>query len=66
MAFTESETFVCPACDAVYKVVRLDVGPTSERMTTLVRCLSCGRTMPGADGTEILKYFLWRTAPRTN
>jgi predicted Zn finger-like uncharacterized protein len=46
----------CPNCDARYKVVRVESGPTDKFCE--ITCKSCGGRLEGRDGTSILKYFL--------
>ena len=56
--------FRCPNCDALYQVVKAEVGPkTSHRE---LECLVCGAPFAARDDKFVLKYFLLRTANRKN
>ena len=46
----------CPHCDAGYKVVR--VKAESGGTYRLIRCAVCRGPLLGADGDDVLKYFL--------
>jgi hypothetical protein len=48
--------FLCPHCDAGYRVVRIK----RELSTTFppVRCRMCRMPLPATDGGDFLKYFL--------
>jgi hypothetical protein len=46
----------CPHCDAGYKVVRVKAEPAGTYR--LIRCAVCRGPLLGADGDDVLKYFL--------
>ena len=49
--------FHCPACDAQYKVVRVEAKP-GEITEDSVECRNCAGLLPARDGDFMLKYFL--------
>jgi predicted Zn finger-like uncharacterized protein len=51
-------SFTCPNCQALYQVVKVEVGP--ETVDRAVSCRSCGEALPGREGNFVLKYFLLR------
>jgi predicted Zn finger-like uncharacterized protein len=58
MALDTKADFFCPHCDAGYKVVR--VKAESSGTYRLVRCAVCRGPLLGADGENVLNYFLVR------
>jgi hypothetical protein len=48
--------FVCPECQARYKVVH--VPPLPRSTARQVSCLICAHALAAADGDDVLKYFL--------
>jgi hypothetical protein len=55
-------SFVCPNCDALYELVKVEAGP--ETVDRAVACRSCDAPLPGREGQFVLKYFLLRTVAR--
>ena len=53
-------SFVCPNCDALYELVKMEAGP--ETVAREVACRSCGAPLSGMEGNFVLKYFLLRKA----
>lgn len=51
------DTFVCPNCDAKYKLVRMEPVPGPTADDPEITCLSCGDPLLGRDGSHVLKYF---------
>jgi hypothetical protein len=56
------DDFVCPSCQAHYKVVRVK----SESRTAHVPlpCKVCSQPLAATEGDDVLKYFLVRKRPR--
>jgi predicted Zn finger-like uncharacterized protein len=54
--------FKCPDCDALYQIVKAELGP--ETIEGEVACRICGGELPAREGKFILKYFLLRQANR--
>jgi predicted Zn finger-like uncharacterized protein len=50
------ESFSCPHCEAVYKLVRVKTPP--EPGDQPVACLHCGHVLAPRDNEFLLKYFL--------
>jgi predicted Zn finger-like uncharacterized protein len=50
------ETFACPHCRAVYKLVRVKTPP--EPGDYPVACLHCGHVLAPREDEFLLKYFL--------
>jgi predicted Zn finger-like uncharacterized protein len=48
----------CPNCDAVYHVVKAEVGP--ETVDQRITCRVCDGPFPSREKDLILKYFLLR------
>jgi len=48
--------FVCPGCQARYKIVRAKALPPFPNW--LLHCKVCKRSFAATDGEDILKYFL--------
>jgi predicted RNA-binding Zn-ribbon protein involved in translation (DUF1610 family) len=46
--------FLCPNCDAEFKLIRVEAAPTHDRQLT---CLSCGAPLRNRVGKFALKYF---------
>ena len=60
MASTVAGNFTCPNCNALYQIIKAEVGPeTTERD---IACRICGGPLPGREGQFVLKYFLLRKA----
>ena len=55
-------SFVCPNCDALYELVKMEAGP--ETVDRAIACRSCGAPLLGREGQFVLKYFLLRKAAR--
>ena len=62
MTESHQTDFICPGCQARYKVVR--VKAEAGRPHRPVQCLVCKKPLAATDGENILKYFL-PTGPRT-
>lgn len=58
MAKDRRENFVCPHCQARYKVVRMRAQPGVAHET--LHCRVCRQPLASIDGDDILKYFLVR------
>ena len=55
-----TDTFVCPNCDAKYKVVRMEAPPDDPKTNDPeIACVSCGDRFLGREGSAVLKYFLF-------
>jgi hypothetical protein len=50
--------FVCPGCQAGYKLVRVKSEPPSRNFE--LNCKICKQPLVSIDGGDILKYFLIR------
>ena len=51
--------FNCPHCNALYRIVKVEVGP--ETITDeWVTCRNCAGRLPTRDGNSVIKYFLLR------
>jgi hypothetical protein len=50
------EPFTCRACEAEFKVVRIDAVPGGPNFPVL--CPVCETKLPGGESGTILKYFL--------
>jgi hypothetical protein len=48
--------FICPGCQARYKVVRVKAEPRSRDRP--LHCKVCKQPLAATDGEDILKYFL--------
>jgi hypothetical protein len=55
-------SFVCPTCQALYRLVRQEAGP--ETVDTKLTCRACGGPLPNREGRFVLKYFLLREGGR--
>jgi hypothetical protein len=62
MAGGKPSSFSCPACGALYQVVKVEAGP--ESVDREIACRTCGAEFPGRDGELVVKYFLLRKAAR--
>ena len=51
-----AEAFICPLCEAEFKVVRVDA--TAESPERPVFCPACATEFPAMENGTILKYFL--------
>jgi hypothetical protein len=50
----EQTDFNCPACEALYKLVRVEAPAANDKP---LACLSCGGPLRNREGTFALKYF---------
>jgi len=46
--------FRCSACDATYRVVKMEAPPTFDGE---LACVSCGGSLQAREGGYVLKYF---------
>lgn len=53
--------FVCPACRAQYKVVRVEAPPGADAED--VACVGCGAALKAREGGLVLKYFFVGPGP---
>ena len=53
---SHAELFICPNCNAQYKLVRADAYHAASYCQ--IECYHCGGPLNGRDGQFILKYFL--------
>jgi predicted Zn finger-like uncharacterized protein len=60
MAKLEPARFMCPNCNAEYRIVRVTADPTVADRE--IRCRSCGGPLQGREGNLVLKYFFAETA----
>src|SRR6185312_299088 len=51
-------SFTCPTCQALYHIVKVERGP--ETVDHELACRSCGASLPGREGSFVLKYFMLR------
>jgi ribosomal protein L37AE/L43A len=56
MAEDDRTDFICPGCQAHYKVVRVKSG--SRTSDWLLHCKVCKQPLAATNGEDILKYFL--------
>ena len=56
MAKDRRENFVCPHCQAGYKVVRMRAQPGVAHET--LHCRVCRQPLAAIEGDNVLKYFL--------
>jgi predicted Zn finger-like uncharacterized protein len=54
MSMSEPIPFICPACEAEYKIVTIEALDVQQK----VRCLKCDALFPAAEGRAAFKYFL--------
>jgi len=54
---SEPIPFTCPACEAEYKIVTIEVCDLQQGK---IRCLKCDALFPAAEGRVAFKYFLVR------
>jgi len=59
---SRSKTFICPNCNALYQVVKVEAGP--ETKSHEIACRVCGFPLAGREGKYLLKYFLLREGIR--
>ena len=57
------ESFTCPNCVALYRLVKVEVGPGNNDQP--LTCRSCGGPLSSREGGFVLKYFLLRKTART-
>jgi transcription elongation factor Elf1 len=57
MTELSSSLFNCPACNAEYKVVRMEAA-SAGKSDEQIECRNCGGPLDARDGAFILKYFL--------
>jgi len=57
MSMSEPIPFTCPACEAEYKIVTIEVCDLQQGK---IRCLKCDALFPAAEGRVAFKYFLVR------
>jgi transcriptional regulator NrdR family protein len=62
MARSAKSSFRCPACDALYQVVKINAG--QQTIGREMTCQVCGGLFPTREGSVILKYFMLRKAGR--
>jgi hypothetical protein len=62
MAAAVKASFICPNCNALYRMVRQEAGP--ETIDRQITCRACGGPLPSREGKLVLKYFLLRTGGR--
>jgi hypothetical protein len=55
-------SFICPNCNALYRVVRVEIDP--ETVQREITCRACGERLPAREGKFVLKYFLLRKGGR--
>jgi predicted Zn finger-like uncharacterized protein len=56
--------FNCPNCNALYQIVKVEVGPETADLDVV--CRVCGAPFPGREDGLVLKYFLLRKAARVD
>jgi predicted Zn finger-like uncharacterized protein len=61
MSKSEPISFNCPACEAEYKIVTIEVCDVQQGK---VRCLKCDALFPAVEGSVAFKYFLVRGPSR--
>jgi predicted Zn finger-like uncharacterized protein len=54
--------FKCPNCNALYHIVKVEVGPESADRE--ITCRSCGASLQAREGKFTFKYFLLRKSGR--
>jgi predicted RNA-binding Zn-ribbon protein involved in translation (DUF1610 family) len=62
MAAAVKASFICPNCNALYRMVRQEAGP--ETVDRQITCRACGAPLPSREGKFVLKYFLLRNGGR--
>jgi hypothetical protein len=62
MAADKPSSFHCPNCNALYQVVKVEIGP--ETVGREITCLCCEAPLIGREGNLVIKYFLVRKARR--
>jgi hypothetical protein len=53
-----ADSFHCPNCNALYRVVKVEAGP--ETPDAEITCRNCGGSLTSREGNLVLKYFLVR------
>jgi predicted Zn finger-like uncharacterized protein len=56
------DDFICPGCQALYRIVRMKSESGAAYMP--VPCKVCRQPMAATEGDDVLKYFLVRKRPR--
>ena len=59
---TASNRFICPYCNALYQVVKVEAGP--ETIDRELTCGACGGPLPSREGKLVIKYFMLRKGGR--
>jgi hypothetical protein len=59
-----ADSFHCPNCYALYKVVKVEAGP--ETPDAEIACRNCGGPLTGREGNLVLKYFLVQRPERVH
>jgi transcription elongation factor Elf1 len=59
---TSKPFFTCPSCDALYHIVKVEVG--LEFSVRGIACRTCGLPLHAREGKFIFKYFLLRNPHR--
>ena len=59
-----ADSFHCPNCNALYKLVKVEAGP--ETANAEITCRICGGPLTARDGNLVLKYFLVRKPERVH
>jgi hypothetical protein len=62
MAAAVKASFICPNCNALYRMVGQEAGP--ETLYRELTCRACGGPLPAREGKFVLKYFLLRKGGR--
>jgi hypothetical protein len=60
-----ADSFHCPICNALYKVVKVEAGPETPDVERIA-CRNCGAPLTAREGTLILKYFLVQRPERVH
>jgi transcription elongation factor Elf1 len=55
-------TFICPDCNALYQLVKVEAGPETKGHE--IACRVCGVSLMGREGKSVLKYFFLREGIR--
>jgi hypothetical protein len=66
MAVKGRESFICPNCHALYRIVRAEVEVEVGRETVdrEITCQACGGPLPGREGRFVIRYFMLRKGGR--
>src|SRR6476646_8144416 len=62
MAADKPASFHCPNGNALYQVVKVEIGP--ETVGREITCLCCETPLIGREGNLVVKYFLLRKGRR--